>query len=429
MKGIMISAPNSNSGKTIISSALLYSLKKEGFDISAFKTGPDQVDRKILEIISGKRAGNLDPFMMGQNGMEFSLNISNSEYALIEGVMGCFDGMGTTSENSSFDTAEKIGSDIVLVYAPQGEMFTLIPKLKGMIEFSKNRIRGIILNKLNPKLFPLYKKMIEDNLALQVLGLFPKIPEFEIKESCLGLDIDERLKDKKFLDVLYKILKENIDIQKLLNLFQPLKTGNKIEIKKTNTRTAIAMDEAFNLYYSENIFLLENSTEVCYFSPLKDTELPDCGFLYFGSGQINKYKEALSQNIKIKTAIKKFAEGGGKILAEGEALSYLFEDLDGFKMCGIFQGSVESTSTLQNFGYKQLEFMQDCILGKKGTILNAAEYHKSKASTEILPIFTVKKPCSTLSFKDAYIYKNCLGLFQNIHFIYNLETLYNLIQN
>nr|WP_255810814.1 AAA family ATPase [Treponema denticola] len=284
MKGIMISAPNSNSGKTIISSALLYSLKKEGFDISAFKTGPDQVDRKILEIISGKRAGNLDPFMMDQNGMEFSLNISNSEYALIEGVMGCFDGMGTTSENSSFDTAEKIGSDIVLVYAPQGEMFTLIPKLKGMIEFSKNRIKGIILNKLNPKLFPLYKKMIEDNLALQVLGFFPKISEFEIEESCLGLDIDERLKDKKFLDVLYKIVKENIDIQKLLNLFQPLKTGNKIEIKKTNTRTAIAMDEAFNLYYSENIFLLENSTEVNYFSPLKDTELPDCKFLYFGSG-------------------------------------------------------------------------------------------------------------------------------------------------
>lgn len=97
-------------------------------------------------------------------------------------------------------------------------------------------------------------------------------------------------------------------------------------------------------------------------------------------------------------------------------------------MCGIFQGSVESTSTLQNFGYKQLEFMQDCILGKKGTILNAAEYHKSKASTEIPPIFTVKKPCSTLSFKDAYIYKNCLGLFQNIHFIYNIENLYNLIQ-
>lgn len=136
--------------------------------------------------------------MMGQNGMEFSLNISNSEYALIEGVMGCFDGMGTTSENSSFDTAEKIGSDIVLVYSPQGEMFTLIPKLKGMIEFSKNRIRGIILNKLNPKLFPLYKKMIEDNLKLQVLGFFPKVSEFEIEESGLGLDIDERLKEKNF---------------------------------------------------------------------------------------------------------------------------------------------------------------------------------------------------------------------------------------
>ncbi|UTY34395.1 cobyrinate a,c-diamide synthase [Treponema putidum] len=428
MKGIMISAPNSNSGKTVITAALLYSLKKEGFDIAAFKTGPDQVDRKILEIISGKRAGNLDPFMMGQKGMEFSLNISNSEYALIEGVMGCFDGMGATSENSSFDTAEKIGSDIVLVYSPQGEMFTLIPKLKGMIEFSKNRIKGIILNKLNPKLFPLYKKMIEDNLKLQVLGFFPKVSKFEIKESNLGLDIDDRLKEEHFLDVLYKIVKENIDIKNFLNLFKPLKTGSKVEIKKTKMRTSIAMDEAFNLYYSENLFLLENSTEVSYFSPLKDSKLPDCDFLYFGNGQINKYKEALSQNIKMKTAIKKFAEAGGKILAEGEGLSYLFEQLNGFKMCGIFQGSVESTSTLQNFGYKQLEFMQDCILGKKGTILNAAEYHKSKASTEIPPIFTVKKPYSTLSFKDAYVYKNCLGLFQNINFTYSLENFYNLIK-
>ncbi|UTC67163.1 MULTISPECIES: cobyrinate a,c-diamide synthase [unclassified Treponema] len=427
MKGIMISAPNSNSGKTIVSSALLYSLKKEGLNISAFKTGPDQVDRKILEIISGKRAGNLDPFMMGQKGMEFSLNISNSEYALIEGVMGCFDGIGSTSENSSFDTAEKIGSSIVLVYAPQGEMFTIIPKLKGMIDFSKNRIRGIIFNKTNPKLYPIYKKMIEGNLDLQVLGFFPKIPEFEIEESGLGLDIDERLKDKNFLDVLYKIVKENIDIQKLLNLFQPLKTGTKIDIKKTKARTAIAMDEAFNLYYSENIFLLKKSTEVSYFSPLKDTELPDCDFLYFGSGQINKYKEELSKNIPLKTAVKKFAENGGRILAEGEALSYLFEDFDGFKMCGIFKGSVGSTSTLQNFGYKQLEFTQDCILGKKGTIINAAEYHKSKASTVIPPIFTVKKPYSNLNFKDAYAYKNCLALFQNIHFIYNLENFYDLI--
>ncbi|UTC74588.1 cobyrinate a,c-diamide synthase [Treponema sp. OMZ 792] len=428
MKGIMISAPNSNSGKTIVSSALLYSLKKEGFDISAFKTGPDQVDRKILEIISGKRAGNLDPFMMGQKGMEFSLNISDSEYALIEGVMGCFDGIGTTPENSSFDTAEKIGSGIVLVYAPQGEMFTIIPKLKGMIDFSKNRIRGIILNKTNPKLYPIYKKMIEDNLELQVLGFFPKIPEFEIEESGLGLDIDERLKDEKFLEVLYKIVKENIDIQKFLNLFQPLKTGTKIDIRKTKTRTAIAMDEAFNLYYSENIFLLEKSTEVSYFSPLKDAKLPDCDFLYFGSGQINKYKEALSKNIPMKTAVKKFAETGGRILAEGEALSYLFEDRDGFKMCGIFQGSVESTRSLHNFGYKQLEFNQDCILGKKGTLLNAAEYHKSKALTTAPTIAIVKKPHSNLSFEDCYVYKNCLGLFQNVHFIYKLENFYNLIQ-
>ncbi|UTC64218.1 cobyrinate a,c-diamide synthase [Treponema sp. OMZ 788] len=429
MKGIMISAPNSNSGKTIVSSALLYSLKKEGLDISAFKTGPDQVDRKILEIISGKRAGNLDPFMMGQTGMEFSLNISNSEYALAEGVMGCFDGIGSTWENSSFDTAEKIGSDIVLVYSPQGEMFTIIPKLKGMIDFSKNRIRAIILNKTNAKLYPLYKKMIEDNLELQVLGFFPKISEFEIEESGLGLNIDERLKDEKFLDVLYKIVKDNIDIKKFLNLFQPLKTGSKIEIKKTKTRTAIAMDEAFNLYYSENIFLLEKSTEVTYFSPLKDEALPDCNFLYFGSGQINKYKEALSKNIAMQKAIKKFAEAEGRILAEGEALSYLFEDLDGFKMCGVFQGSAESSRTLQNFGYKQLEFTDDCILGKKGSGFNAAEYHKSKAVTKAPTIAIVTKPHSSLSFEDGYKYKNCLGLFQNIHFIYNLENFYNLIQN
>lgn len=423
----MISAPNSNSGKTIISAALLYSLKKRGFDISGFKTGPDQVDRKILEKASGKPAGNIDLFMMGKQGIRTALSFTGSEYAIIEGVMGCFDGIGTSFENSSFSAAEELDINIILVYTPMGEMFTMIPKLKGMLDFASGRICAIILNKINEKMFRLYKNMIEETLGLNVLGFFPNEEKLKIEETGLGLSLNDKLMDLNFLNLLDSTVNTNIDIDNVIQLFKETEIK---QLKKYNSgkkiKTAVALDTAINLYYSENIFLLNTLGNLEYFSPLKDKELPACDFLYLGSGNIKPFARQLSANKKMCEAVKSFAEKGGYILAEGESASYLFEQFDGADMCGIFKGSVESTKRLHNFGYKFMECTQDLFLGKSGAIIPAAEYHKSKAITDEKPVFKITKPKNTEIFYDGYNYKNTLAIFQNIHFLSCIESIKDL---
>lgn len=423
MKSLMIAAPNSNSGKTIISSAILYALQKRGLNISGFKTGPDQVDRKILEKASGKPAGNVDFFLMGEQGARTALGLPNSDYALIEGVMGCFDGIGLTYDNSSFDVAQKLDINIVLVYAPIGEMFTIIPKLKGMQEFSNGRICGIVLNKISPAMYPFYKKMIEENLTLKVLGFFPTDEKLKIDETALGLSLDENFTNSSFLDLLESTVSANIDIDTLLSTFRETNTIQQKHSERKPIKIAVALDDAFNLYYTENLYLLSTLGTIEYFSPLKDEKIPNCDFIYFGSGNLKNFVSILSENKKMLASIKEFSENNGYILAEGEAVSYLFEQFEKLPMCGIFTGYVETTKSLHNFGYKFIECNEDCVLGKKGTIIPTAEYHKSKAITNEKHIFTITKPNNTKGFADGYKHKNTLAMFQNTNFISYFENI------
>ena len=422
MKGLMISAPNSNSGKTVISASLISVLKDSGLDIGGFKTGPDQIDRKILEYASGKSAGNLDRFMMGSAGLKYALGILESDYCIIEGVMGCFDGIASTAQNSSFEIAQDLNINILLAYTPSGEMFTMIPKLKGMLDFSADRIKGIILNKIKPALYPAYKKMIEENLDLPVLGFLPPLSELKIKEAGLGLAIDTRFSEKKIRNFINKTVLENFDIKKIMRLFKKVKTAQPSTVKKADIKTGIAMDKAFSLYYSENIFLFKTYTDAHYFSPLKDKTLSACDILYFGSGNIKEHEEKLSSNKKLKTEIKKFAENGGIIFAEGESVNYLFEYFDDLPMCGVFKGNTHSSPALQNFGYKIMELKEDSVIGKKGDTFYAAEYHKSKAESASSGIFKITKPLSDYTFEDGFAFKNTLAVFQNINFISCLKN-------
>lgn len=423
MKAIMISALSSNSGKTTVSALLLHALKEKGFAPCGIKTGPDQIDREILSIASGKPAGNLDRFLMTQIGMEYSLGLLNSDYAIIEGVMGCFDGIGETSKNSSFEIAKSLNIDIVLVYTPEGEMFSMIPKLKGFLDFSEHQIKAIILNKINPAMYATYKNMIEKNLPIKVLGFLPKTQELSIAEDYLGLDT-KNYKNNNYLKSLNTHIDEYIDLEKFIALFKPVTTKKLPAVKRTQIKTAIAMDDCINLYYSENIAILEKYSQVQYFSPLHDTHIPDCDFLYFGGAKIKGFAQALSQNISMRASIKRFVESGGFMLAEGDSLCYVSESFDGIPMCGVFPCKSEGTEKLHNFGYKLLELHGDTILGKKGTVVPAAEYHKSKAEPAQAALFTVTKASTKKTYTDGYCYKNAIAFFQNINFTSCVETIY-----
>ena len=137
MKACMIAAPASGSGKTTITMGLLRALKDRGLDVCSYKTGPDYIDRAYLEAASGKPAGNLDLHLQREEGLIYALAQAQSDYCVIEGVMGYFDGIYNTYQGSSYHIARLLDIPTVLIYTPGAEMFSIIPKLKGMAQFEK----------------------------------------------------------------------------------------------------------------------------------------------------------------------------------------------------------------------------------------------------------------------------------------------------
>ena len=148
MKSLIITAPNSNSGKTTFTLGLLRLLSRTGINVSSFKLGPDYIDKAFLETASNRASYNLDFHLQGETGAQYLLKNNQSEFAVLEAAMGYFDGIYNTYQNSAYDISKKFEIDALLVYSPKGEMFSAIPKILGMCQFKNSRIKGIVFNNI-----------------------------------------------------------------------------------------------------------------------------------------------------------------------------------------------------------------------------------------------------------------------------------------
>lgn len=428
MKTIMITGASSNTGKTTLSLGLTRILINRGLDISPFKTGPDFIDTKYLSAAAKRTAGNLDIHMMGKEGLRESLSMNMGEYALIEGAMGYFDGIYNTYENSSFHISEELDIPAILVYTPKGEMFSAIPKIKGMVDFSKGRIKGIIFNKTGEKSYFMFKELIEKYLDIEVLGYIPKDKELEIKERYLGLFQTEENEDlDNKLDIIANKIEETLDVDKFINLFKEIRIREYRYPEKRNIKIGIAYDEAFNFYYEENLKLLDNTAKIIYFSPLNDKNLPNIDLLYIGGGYPELYKEKLSNNKSMIDSIKEFGENGGYIYGEGGGFMYLVDSIEDVSMVGLINGQANMTKRLERFGYINIKLQKDCFLGKKGDKITGKEYHRSIVETKEEEIYKINKPKSDRNWECGYQKKNVLGAYPHIHFLGNPKVLDNIL--
>lgn len=428
MKMLMISGGNSGSGKTLISIGILRALKNKGLKVCGYKTGPDFIDRHFLEIASGIRGGNLDFHLMGKEGVLNAISMGKGDYSIIEGAMGYFDGIYNTFNNSSYDIAKTLDINTILVYTPKGEMFSTIPKIKGMVDFKDSNIKGIILNGIRKDLYPLYKEQIEKYINIKVLGYVEKDKELELASRHLGLIQSEEIKNiEEKIDKIATIVEKNISIEGLLDLMKYVDVPTFYFPKKREITIAIPKDKAFSFYYTENLRILESIGDVIYFSPLKDRSLPNCDLLYIGGGYPEVYKEELSQNYSMRSSIKDYIEKGGLTYGEGGGLMYLMEKIDDRKMCGIFKGNSYMTNKLQRFGYVNIELKKDCILGEKGDILSGHEYHRSITDINYEELFNISKPKSNRMWSCGYSYRNTLVAYPHIHFLGNKKALYSLL--
>jgi cobyrinic acid a,c-diamide synthase len=433
MKSIVISSNESGGGKTTVTLGLLKALKDMGYKVQSYKVGPDYIDPDFHEHITKVPARNLDLYLMGEDGVKASFSRGTGDVGIVEGVMGLYDGKGTGTEYSTAHVAKVLELPIILVLSPKGKSVTICAEINGIRDFENVNITGIILNNITESYYKLLKIEIEKYCSAEVLGYVPKCEELSLKSRHLGLVQSSEIQDlDKKIDTCGKLIRENVDINKLLELcVTATEYSDDFHVENKGIKIAVAYDKAFDFYYRENLELLEELGHVTYFSPLKDRELcSDFDFIYFGGGYPEVFVEELSRNKAMLKSIKNALENGVRCYAECGGLMYLTENIDGMDTVGFLKGSSSMTKSLQNFGYAQIQVVEDNNIFEKGFNINCHEFHKSKVKLQEETIYQVVKDNydGTKKFWNCgYVKKNTIAAYAHVHFFGNMEMVLNLI--
>lgn len=394
---IMIAAPKSGSGKTLLTCALLKALKKKGEQVVSYKCGPDYIDPMFHERVLGIPSKNLDTFFTdaGVTRELFLKNREEKDFAVIEGVMGLFDGLGgIREEGSSYHLARVTKTPIILVADVKGMGRSMIPMLAGFLAYDKEHlIEGIILNRMSEAYYQMLKPLIETELKVRVLGYFPIQKDICIESRHLGLVLPDEVADiEKQLELASETLEKTVDTEAVRRIaeqaaelkdtaFKEHKDGCPAPCGGDKAVIGVARDEAFCFYYEDNLLLLqEMGAELVAFSPLHDEELPeDCDALLLGGGYPELYAGGLEENVRMRNAVKEAFQKGMPVVAECGGFMYLHDaiaDKEGVshKMAGVLPFLCSYQGRSVRFGYIELEEKKGSFL-PEGERIKGHEFH------------------------------------------------------
>ncbi len=388
---ILLTATASGSGKTLCTCGLLQALKNRGLRTVSYKCGPDYIDPMFHTKVIGIKSRNLDTFFTGRDMTRYLLrkNSANADVAIIEGVMGYYDGLaGISAKASAWDLADVTGTPAVLLVNCRGMSVSVVPMIKGFLDYKENsHIRGVILNRISPMLYPRVKAMVEEQLPVKVYGFLPEWKECPLESRHLGLVLPEEIRDlQRQLELLAESMEKSVDIDGLLELGRTAACITAQKDRKTaavsaeQIRIGVAMDEAFCFFYEDNLdYLREHGAGIVPFSPLHDTGLPeDLDGLVLNGGYPELYARGLSENTAMRQALREAVLSGLPTTAECGGFMYLhntMEDMDGvaWPMAGIIPGRVWKTPGLTRFGYITLQ--GGTVFGEEVGSLPAHEFH------------------------------------------------------
>lgn len=386
----MIAGTKSGCGKTTITCGILKCIMNQGLFVSSFKCGPDYIDPMFHSKIIGTKSGNLDSYFTDSETLNslFIKNSKDTDISVIEGVMGYYDGIGFTSNASSYSIATITKSPVILVLDCKGMSTSIGAILQGFLGYkADNNIKGVIFNQLPEILYEDAKKLANE-LGVVSLGYVPVIKECILESRHLGLVTADEIEDIKIkIELLASKLENTLDINGMLQLSKQAEDLPDISIykvKKVNIqiKIAIAMDNAFCFHYRDNLDLLtEMGCTLLPFSPLKDTKLPnDISGLLLNGGYPELYADELSKNQNMLKSIKQAIYDGIPTIAECGGFMYLhdtMEDTTGkeYPMVGVIQGKCYKTNRLQRFGYIDMSAYKDNLISIKLGHVKAHEFH------------------------------------------------------
>lgn len=424
----LLAAPRSGSGKTTMTCALLMALKRRGCAPCAFKSGPDYIDPMFHRAVLGVESRNLDLFFSAPETVRtlYARGAAGHGAAVCEGAMGFYDGLGGVSDRASaWHLADTLGLPVLLVVEPKGQSLTLAAELKGLNSFrTPSHIAGILLNNCTARMHALLAPMLEKETGLPVLGFLPKLPEAVIGSRHLGLYTAAEVENlQQKLALLADAAEEHIDWPRLLALCEkePPALPVQPETPPARVRIAVAQDEAFCFTYAETLEAFRDAgAEVVFFSPLRDTALPEnIGGLYLPGGYPELHARELSGNTSLLREIKQKIESGLPTAAECGGFLYLGQSLtdaegQSWPMAGVLPGEAKDAGRLVRFGYAALSADSDSMLFRAGESFPIHEFHHWD-STANGTALAAKKPVGGAAWRCGFVNEHFYAGFPHLY--------------
>jgi len=433
---LVIAASSSSAGKTMITAGLARCLVKRGFKVQTFKVGPDFIDPQYLALASRRPCVNLDSWLMREEDVlrDFAHYAHDADIALIEGVRSLYDSADPLSlKGSTWLVADIIKSPIILIIDISGINIGAAAIAKGFSTLMEGvEIKGVILNKARGKGHVVKAKSAVESMAkLRVVGVLPRLEELEVEMRHLGLmpAMEKRVKAEEAIERWSNIIDENVNVDYVIEI---AKTAPPLSIEMSNPsyeacnhhsiKVAIALDEAFNFYYKQNIDMLRRlGADIVTFSPLMDNSLEEISGLIIGGGYPQLFLAQLQENTLMISCLKKLIEDECPTYAECGGLMYLCEeiiDFSGFKARGvaIIPATCRISRSTRSLGYTIHRVIHDNVLSRSGDSVKGHEFHYSSIElrSDVNYAYEVLRGYGIDGRHDGIIVHNTLASYTHI---------------
>jgi cobyrinic acid a,c-diamide synthase len=433
---IVVAGTSSGVGKTTVTVALVRALRARGLSVATFKCGPDYLDPTYHLRASERPCHNLDGWMMGREAVlaTFARASEGADCAVIEGVMGLFDGASPTSEEgSTAQIAKWLDAPVLVVVDASGMARTIAAIARGVAQFDPElRVVGVIANRVGSQgHLELLRTACKEP---RVLGGFPVERELSFPERHLGLfgATTEVITDRTF-DAWGERAATWLPIESVLDIARSAPSladpeASVAPARAPRCRIGLARDDAFHFYYEHNLAELRaRGAELVEFSPIADGQLPEVDGLYLGGGYPEAFADRLAQNRAMLDAVRAFASAGKPVYAECGGLMYLSSgirtsDAVLHPMVGLIPGEATMRDRLVALGYVEVETQGESILGPPGLRFRGHQFRYSELgsfTSEVATVYTVRKRRGGDVTREGYARGNVLASYVHAHWASN----------
>lgn len=442
---VLVAGISSSCGKTTIATGLMGALSSTGLKVQGFKIGPDFIDPTYHTAVTYRKSRNLDAWMLSERSILglFQRNVAGCDVAIVEGVMGLFDGM-KNARGSTAHIARLLRAPVILVLDVWGMAASAAAIVAGCKALDKRlNVAGVVLNRVSgEKHAEMCGSAIESTTKVPVVGALPRDSDVRLPERHLGLvPTTEKPDLKRRLDKISGLVKSNVDLNGILEISKAAPPLHEVPLRrvkrKKSVRIGVAYDEAFNFYYQDALDMLSAmGAELGFFSPLHDRRLSDdFDGLYIGGGFPEILAKELESNQSMRSSIKEKVEQNLPVFAECGGLMYLTRSITDFEgahypMIGILDCETQMVRKL-TLNYTQASVLKENILTKPGASIKGHEFHHSRLDSvpsDASFVYLMKRGIGIDSGRDGWVEYNTLAQYMHINFAASTRFASNFIK-